>query len=399
MFNVYKYKYILELEQKYQNHFKLCSSNKIALLPPIFKKVGLIYYLAFPVIEDNINNGIKKIKRPIGVILINKNTKGKEQVFDLENYEFCKQNTDFNQTHYIVDESSPFWPNRNADNEENYRIILDNIQNLSNSTGLFKKPKDEMYTLYLNKLKTFIPDNYWNFYTQLEKNDIEEVSEKIKNQRIVAKLEYRSEKDKRAKEFEQIKRINLINFQKQVINAGLDFTKNEIVPTLKGSGSYTKLLFYNLLGKTLRKFKKESSTEQYLNCFNPDLPDYSINKNIDKVIDEFKVNIIKDFSKAKQNAVYKIISIDTISKVLIVFLNALFVEELKNTALDVYENEIAECISIYNEDKEKIQNMEARKFLDNVFEKLNSDYFTVEENKLSDIYYAYSLVHSYNLNK
>lgn len=399
MFNVYKYKYILELEQKYQNHFKLCSSNKIALLPPILKKVGLVYYLAFLVIEDNISNGIKKIKRPIGVILINKNTKGKEQVFDLENYEFCKQNTDFDQTHYIVDETSPFWPNRTPDNEENYRIILDNIQTLSNSTTLFKKPKDDGYSLYLNRLKSFIPDNYWNFYTQLEKNEIEEVSEGIKSQRIVAKLEYRSENDKREKEREQTKKLNLINFQKQVINAGLDFAKNEIVPTLKGSGSYTKLLFYDMFGKTLRNFKKESNSDKYFNCFNPELPDYYINKNIDKVIDEFKVNIIKDFSKAKQNALYKIVSIDTISKVLIVFLNALLVEELKNTTIDIYEDEIAECIAIYNEDKDKIKNLEARKFLDNIFEKLCSDYLTVEENKLSDIYFSYLLVHSYNLNK
>ncbi|MBQ3214463.1 MAG: hypothetical protein IJB10_05635 [Clostridia bacterium] len=392
MFNVYKYKYVSELEQKYQNHFKLCSTNKITLLPPILKKVGIIYYLAFLVIEDNIEK-IKTVKRPIGVILINKNTKGKEQVFDFAEYEYCKNKDNFEHIYYTVDNNSPLWPNKSEENKESFKIILDYLRNIASETNIIKKPKKEQYDLYLNKIKNLIPLEYWDFYTELEKKEILSIDENIIKKRKLASNDNKLLLEYKSKEQNQIIEKRKFDFKDKVLKNIFEFTKEELIPSLKGKGSYTKLIFFDLLGKTLRKFIKESSN--YENCYKINLSENTINANIEKVINQLKFEAIKNYSKACKNVAYNIISVDTLSKVLIVFLNAMLVEEIQNTILPIYEDEIAECIQIFNEDKEKIKNIDAKKFLSEIFNKLTKDYYTADEQNLSDIYYAYSSVFSY----
>ena len=391
MFNVYKYKFVSELEQKYQSHFKFCSTNKIALLPPILKKVGILYYLAFLVIEDNLEK-TKMIKRPIGVILINKSTKGKEQVFDFSEYEYCENKDNFEHIYYTVDNHSPLWPNKNEENKESFKIILDTLRNIASETNIIKKPKKELYDLYLNKIKNIIPIEFWDFYEQLSKNEISPIDEKIIRKRKIAQNDNKLLLEFKSKEQSQIVEKRKFEFKDKVLNKICEFTKNELVPTLKGKGSYTKLIFFDLFGKTLRKFIKESNSHE--DCYKTNLNEKTINSNIEKVIDQLKFEAIKDYSKACKNVVCGIISVDTISKVLIVFLNALLVEEIQNTILPIYEDEIAECIQIFNEDKEKIKNIDAKKFLTQIFNNLSKDYYTVDEQNLSDIYYAYSSVFS-----
>lgn len=392
MFNVYKYKYVSELEQKYQNHFKFCSTNKITLLPPVLKKVGIIYYLAFLVIEDNLEK-TKMVKRPIGVILINKNTKGKEQVFDFSEYEYCENKDNFEHIYYTVDSYSPLWPNKNEENKESFKIILDTLRNIASETNIIKKPKKELYELYLNKIKNIIPVEYWDFYEQLNKNEISPIDKTIEIKRKIAKNDNKLLLEYKSKEQSQIIEKRKFEFKDKVLNKVCEFTKKELIPTLKGKGSYTKLIFFDLLGKTLRKFIKESNT--YENCFKTNLTESTINTNTEKIIDQIKFEVVKDYSKACKNVAYGIISIDTISKVLIVFLNAMLVEEIENTILPIYEDEIAECIQIFNEDKEKIKNIDAKNFLTQIFNSLSKDYYTVDEQNLSDIYYAYSSVFSH----
>lgn len=392
MFNVYKYKFILELEQKHQNTFKLCSTNKICLLPPVLKKIGVIYYLAFPVIEDSLEK-IKTVKRPIGLILINKNTKGKEQIYDFSEYDYCKNCDNFEQVYYSVDSNSPLWPNKNEENQESFKIILDNIRNISCDTNIIKKPKKELYELYLNKIKKIIPLDYWQFYQQLIDNEISEIDDNIIRKRKLASLDNKLMLEYKSKEQASNIAKRKFEFKDKTLNKIFEFTKKEIVPTLKGKGSYTKLIFFDLLGKTLRKFIKESDKYEY--CFSSTLPENILNENTEKVIDELKFEVIKNYSKACKNVVSGIISVDTLSKVIIVFLNAMLVEEIQNTILPNFEDEIAECIQIFNEDKEKIKNIDAKNFLTKIFDSLTKDYYTIDEQNLSDIYYAYSSVHSY----
>ena len=59
MFSIYKQREmgrkISDLEylyEKYKNKFKFSNNKNITIMPPILKKIGLLYYLAFPVIKD-----------------------------------------------------------------------------------------------------------------------------------------------------------------------------------------------------------------------------------------------------------------------------------------------------------------------------------------------------------
>ena len=67
---------------------------------------------------------------------------------------------------------------------------------------------------------------------------------------------------------------------------------------------------------------------------------------------------------------------------------------MKNEAIQTFEDEITECITIYKEDSHRIKNIDAKKFLDKTFENLCKDYYVVDKNELSDIFYGYLFVHN-----
>ena len=174
------------------------------------------------------------------------------------------------------------------------------------------------------------------------------------------------------------------------MNNVLDFLKKEVITSLKGNGSYTKLLFYTELGKYARNI----DYSKFENCYNPLLSKSVLNKNINQATEDIKFDILKIISKACKNILYNNIAVDTISKVLIVFLNAMLIEEMKNEAIQTFEDEITECITIYKEDSNRIKNIDAKKFLDKTFESLCNDYYIVDKNKFSDIFYGYLFVHN-----
>lgn len=389
MGNVFKFKQVVNFEQSNKEKFSLCSKdNNIILMPPILKKVGLFYHLAFPVIELNKNNNLINIKRPIGILLINK--KGKEKIFDLDNFEFCKNLDNFDKIYFSIDKNSPFWPNKTIVNEEKFKVLLDLIQNILQSTSLFKKPNENNLKNYLEKLKNLVPVEYWIFYDQLLKNEIVEITDDIKNERFLVKVGYiqkmKQEEKNFAKDKKQLKE-KFKNYLKEVL---AKFVKKEIVPNLKGKGSYTKLLFYTDLGKLFKQIDNEFDNES---CYNPLLDKALLNKNKENEIENYKCKTIKLLAKACENIFQNNNSVDTIGIVLIVFLNAMFVEELNNTILQYCEDEVTECMTIYNEDINKIKNVDAKKFLDKTYNLLCEDYRTANDEDLSDIYYGYTLVH------
>ena len=387
MSNIYKYNFVLELEKKYKNKFKFSNNKNITIMPPILKKIGFLYYLAFPVIKDE-SKELKNVARPIGIIIVNK--KNKEKTFDMAEYEFCENLDSFKKSYYVVDNHSPFWPNKTKENEEHYKVLLDLAQNLYYSSSLLKKPKKVFYENYITKLKSFLPEDYWIFYEQLKSNKFSPVTEELKEKRKKAETEFLLEKKKLEEKTKEQKVKLKQKFKETLMNNVLDFIKKEVVTNLKGNGSYTKLLFYTELGKYARKI----DYSKFENCYNPLLSKSVLNKNINQATEDIKFDILKIISKACKNIVYNNIAIDTISKVLIVFLNAMLIEEMKNEAIQTFEDEITECITIYKEDSHRIKNIDAKKFLDKTFENLCKDYYVVDKNELSDIFYGYLFVHN-----
>ena len=138
MFSKYKYSFILELEKKYASSFKMCTTNKIEVLPPILKKIGLVYYLLFLVVEEPLlTQSYRPIKRPIGVIMLNKNGTEAEKMYDMQNYEFYPAKVDFEMEYFDINAYPTYWPNRTKENEERFKICLENLLVVAKNTNIF----------------------------------------------------------------------------------------------------------------------------------------------------------------------------------------------------------------------------------------------------------------------
>lgn len=392
MFSVYKYKFLEDMQVRHKNTFKLCQNETIEILPPILKKVGVIYYLAFMVVSCDYKSEKKNIKRPIGLILLNKNGKGKEKIYDMAEYEFCPREINYNKDYYSLVSSPSFWPNKNERNIEYLRMCLQDLLKISNECNLFKKPNQTEYQNYLSRISRLFPANYWTFFEALEKNEIKEISEKD--------LYERKQEEKYFKQQQKLNKIKLAEqskvkqglFYNQICKDLCAFCKKEIVSNLLGKGSYSKLQFYYLFGTKLREIKSKLS--DYINCYNPELPQSELDKNYNEELDKLKVKIIKLYSNATDNVFYKNILIDTLSKVLIIYLNALLLEDMHKKLIKTFEDEIKECIEIFEADNNKITNIEAKDFLTKIYTKLQKDYYEIDEDKYSNCFYAYLKINS-----
>ena len=388
--NNIKYKNILELENKYKNTFSFCKTNKISLLPPILKKIGRNYFFAFLVIEDNLpyNN---EVKRPIGIICINLKNQ-KEYFYDLKSYEFCSKNNDFNLIYYQT--NNTFWPKRTIENEEKYRICLDYLQKAINKKNIFKKT-NLFYEEYLNKVKLLFPTNYWIFFENLQNNHILKITHTIYEKRKRSNEEFLLEKEKKELLANKLIANKKNNFKEKFLSDIFQFCKKEILPILKGKGTYSKIQFFDLIGKEIKNIKK--NIEKYSNCYNPLFNENTLKENYAKTFELTQIEIIKLFSKACNNNFLHNAAVDTIGKVLLVFLNALFIEELNGQAIQSFEEEISECINIFYEDNNRITNKEAKSYLTSIFNDLKHDYYTTKENNLSDIYTGYININKFGL--
>jgi len=475
MYNIFKYKYLQEIQEKYKSSFKLCKSNLISVLPPILKRIGAIYYLAFLVIENeltttnndvnnisninknntsnsdsnlnnsntdnnkienininnnnNINNSSNinninnindsnnnnnnydcnnsnnknnnktnnlfiSIKRPIGLILTTLN--GKEKIIDFKDFDFSFNNSNFNKIYYYKDTKQDFWPNENENNIERYRIYLDYLQKIVADINFVKGVNKQNYQNYLNKIKTFFPEQYWCFYEDLQRNEILQVDENDLQERKLLSEQSKIDSENEKRRLIYIQNNLKQNFTDKLKKDLITFTYNEILPLLKGKGSYTKLVFFNDLGKYFRDFNKV--VNNYKMCYCPIISKEDIDKNILQAIEDENCEIVKIYARATKNPYCKINSIDALSKVMIVFLNALLLEEIHSCVINYAEEEILECKQIFTEDSERIKNEVAKKFLTNIYNELCKDYNTVEEKDLSNIYYAYLLLFNRNYN-
>lgn len=392
MFSVYKYKFLEDMQIRHKNSFKMCQKETIEILPPILKKVGVIYYLAFMVVSCDYKNENKNIKRPIGVILLNKNGKGKEKIYDMTEYEFCQKEINYQKEYYSLASSPSFWPNKNERNIEFLRMCLQDLLKISNECNIFKKPNQTEYQNYLSRISRLFPANYWIFFESLQNNDLEQVSERdLYNRTQEEKFFKEQQKLNKIKLAEQSK-IKQVAFYNKICKDLSEFCKKEITPNLLGKGSYSKLQFFYLYGNKLREIK--TKLNDYLNCYNPELPQSELDKNYNEQLDKLKVKVIKIYSNATENILYKNALVDTLSKVLIIYLNALLIEDIHKKLIKTFEDEIKECVEIFETDSNKITNIEAKDFLTKIYTSLQKDYYEIDEDKYSSCFYGYLKINS-----
>jgi len=387
MFSVFKYKFIEELQTRHKKSFKMCPSYNIEILPPILKRIGAIYHLAFLVVECDQNSDKKNIKRPIGIITLNKNGKGKEKVYDMQNYEFCFKEINYKKEYYSIVNSPSYWPNKNEKNIEFLRMCLQDLLKISNECGLFKKPNEAEYQNYLSRISRLFPSNYWVFFEELQKNEILEITESDLYERKQEELYYKQQQKINKVKLAELCKKKQTSFYKKIVYDLCNFCKQEIVFNLQNKGSYCKLQFYYNFGNELRKIK--ANLQDYTNCYNPELPQSELDKNYISLLDKLKVKIIKVYSKSIDNIICQNVTVDTLSKVLIIYLNALLVEDIHKRLIKTFEQEIKECVEIFENDCKNITNIEAKDFLTKIYSNLQKDYYEIDEDKYSNCFYSY----------
>ena len=379
MYNIFKYNYISYLEGFLKKKFKL-SSGEIYVLPPIIKRVGLFFCVCFPVVNKNTNY---TINRPIGLVCVNKN--GKIKTYDFFNNDFCSE-TDFNKPYYNIFENN-FWPNLLEESLEQFRINLQLLNKVFAKTNLITGYNKKDYKKYIDSIKILFPKNYFKFYTLLEQNKIEETTQNLLFERNQKLLVYKKQEEEKSNNNNIIKSIELA-FKKDIFKTLKKFTREEIIPSFKEIGTYSKLLFYKSFGNFIKNFNEKS----YENCYSLSLSKKERENNKEKLINKLKVQIIKLYSKSIDTPHNKNNNIDTLSKILIVFLNCLLIEEKNKSCLKEFEEQINESREIFDENIKKIEIEEAKQNLEEFYNDLNNDYLQENKSKFSNLFSAYLFI-------
>ena len=274
-------------------------------------------------------------------------------------------------------------PNLSQQNIEKFKISLEKLNKCFKKTP-FSINKCN-YEKYLEFLKTLFPNNYFFFYKELLNNEVFQIDNKTSRLR---KSDYRDNQQNIENSLLTIKQKNKeIAFTEKVKKELFTFIKSEIVPQLKGKGSYNKLLFFRNLGNIYNEFSLNIKNHE--DCFSIKNNPLENKQNSKELIENLKIKSIKNYSQLNSNNIKNNLAIDTLSKILIVYLNALLLEELHNKIIPVCEQEIKESKEIFEEEVNKLPNSEEKNILIEIFNKLNKDYYEINENNFSNIFLAY----------
>jgi len=382
--NNFKVAFLKELENKVKLQFFSSETGiSLSVLPPILKRINLKLYMFFivinkPNIEDNYC-----YKNPIAIIKTDTKTDKILEFFDLTKYDFCNNEVDFCSFKQNIPTSKNFYPNLDVDQEEALRLYLEELFILSQKK--YFNPNKKEYLQYLKNISKFIPENFSKFYNYLQKSDIISLDyTRIINSKNVDKVEIKIVDTK----------ILQNRFLKDYSKKIFSFVKNEIVPSLIGKGSFSKLIFYNELGQHYLDVIKNVS--QYKQCYDQKITFTKTKENFETFLNNKKLEIIKIYLNSTNNNYQKDLNIDTLSKILIVYLNAIFIEEKKQKIIKEFEDEIAESRQIFLEEINKISDIKAKNILIDFYNDLNKDYYEIDESKFSPLFTSYLKVFSIN---
>ena len=338
--------FILSLQKKYNKNFSLFT-KEIFVLPPIFKKMGNVHTLCFPVTKMlskfNLNSSLS-ISRPIGAITIDK--LGNTKVYPAQDYDIVLQNSsDFFKpyTYHL----------------EKQETIKKSLELLSNSlSASFKKQKESAFNNYVLTLKKLLDDGYWSFYEDLKVNPFnpstlpKQILDKLKSEHI----------------------SNSNNYVKEIKKEISQFLRLDILPYVHNYSSFYKLKFFDKLGEFLRAQTFSLDKEQDLN--------------------NFKIGIVKLIAKLINKMEEISLQIDFLSKILVMANNALLVEQKKKRKIEKFDEDIYNYLSIYEDEIKNTSNEDKYKldFLNQVYDNFKKDYNKKSGEKFSNLFFSYLYV-------
>ena len=391
MYNIYKYYNVLELEQSLKNQFPQ-ASNGITILPPLLKKIGYKYVLAYLVIKTPIEiDHHLGVTRPIGVIYRNRKNGKVLNIYNFEQYEFIIGNDDYNREYYSLESHPDFLPNRTPENEEGYRLALELLYKISNKITLFKGIDNKLYEEYKNFLKELFPPNYMCFYDALQNNDIFEVNDVILQLRNEANKNHEKEqiiKQERANQINKIARQDFIEELKKEI---YDFVESDILSSLDKKSPYAQIDFYVYLGKMLKNIVEDE--KKYFNCYSITLTRAAIEQNKAIVFENQKVQLVKTYAKACAKTVNEDDNVNNVCEAIFNFLDAEIEEELIGKLTSEIKTKITQSLNKIDTLLSEVFDQNVYNYLKPIWLEIQNDYFNMpKENEISDLYYGYKFI-------
>lgn len=391
MYSVYKYYNILELEQNLKSQFPQ-ASNGITILPPIIKKIGMRYILAYLVIktpkETDHHLGVT---RPIGVIYRNRKSGKILNVYNLEKYEFILDNNDFNKEYYSIESHPDFLPNKTPENEENYRLALELLYKISTKISFFKGVDIKLYEDYRNFIAQLFPPNYICFFDALQTNDIFEVNDIIIKLREIADQNHEKEQQIKQQRANQINKAARQDFNDELKQEIFNFIESDILSSLNKKSSYARVDFYIYLGKMLKEIEKDE--KKYFNCYSITLTRAAIEQNKAVVFENQKVQLVKTYAKACVKSTNEDEDVNKVCDAMFDFLDAEVDEELEGQLSKQTKDKISTAINNIKQLLTAVLDQKAYNYLKALNEEIQKDYFDLlPSDQLSDFYYGYRFV-------
>ena len=344
MFSDYlKLSFILELQKKYNDEFSLFT-KEIFVLPPIFKRGKLRYFLCFPVVKMlskfNVNLPLE-ISKPIGAICIN--NQGDVKVINSLQLDNSTPNNVNSSEKYAY----------HIEKQETIKSSLDTLSIALRTTSL--KLKKEQFDKYTNALKNLLDDEYWEYYEKLKNFDFIN-----KNSNQAANTIDTEDTNRR-----------LIEYKKKIKRDFSSFVKTDIFPYVHNNTSFYKIKLFDELGAFIRSVKFTNNYEKDLAYMQ-----YETVKIIAKILNRL--------NKAS-------LQIDFLSKILLMIINALLVEQKHKKVINKFEQDLYNYFSIFIEESQDITEEEKEDyfFLQNIYNDLLEDYNRKKGEKYSNIFFAY----------
>ncbi len=382
----------MELEQTFASKFApLTRNGKIDVCPPVLRMHNGKWVLAYLVLDEpeEIDNHIP-VRRPIGIILRNRK-KGKVYcTYCFDEYEFVSGHDSFNKEYYNLETDPEYWPNRIPENEEKFRLLLEQLFKIVSSMTLFGKPNQQSYDRYNQLLHTLFPLNYLDFFKALENDPIVRVQGECSHRRILAAKEDKKVEQARQNILTEANEKSRLSFVKNMKQEMADFIKVDISPAIKSKGQYAKIDFFTYLGKMIRDL--ENNTKQYFSCYNTALTPKALKVNQETAFESQKVLIVKTYAKACVKPLVNDNTVSEISKCLFAFLDAQLQEEESGCITPETKQAITDALNNIATLSAKLVDPTAIVEMREIKERLENDYFNAPSYAdMSDLYIGYKL--------
>lgn len=332
-YSIFKLGFLQYLQDKYAQSFPTLAPKGVYVLLPILRGKKVV----FPVAKRVRNN----LSRFVGIIEVQGSS---EKIIEFTDTDFTSDQ-DFSTFYSYL----PF-------DKEGYKLALETLYKVCGKNG--KHFLDEYY----NILSAHFSAPLVRLYNDLITNTFFPLDTVTLNSRakyeFMHKQKYNQETSRQMRETRRAVHDELVKF-----------IKSNILPETITKSGLVKLKFFDELGRYLRN-----------------LPDF---EGTTSATTQTQVGATIAYAKALNDMPPMSSIADYLSKLVIMVLNAIMIEEKQQKIISKFEEEITECVNAFYQDIDKVTDERTKKELTNYMQMLQKDYTISTRAEMSNLMFGY----------